>query len=60
MGPLQAALIDLIAHGRRYDEIVSARLGTVRGGSVDYAMSVDELLGKVAPQATLEVINWAP
>jgi cytidine deaminase len=60
MGPLQAALIDLIAHGRSYDEIVSAKLGTVCGGNVDYSMSVDELLGKVAPQATLEVIDWAP
>jgi cytidine deaminase len=60
MGPLQAALIDLLAHGRSYDEIVSARLGTVCGGAVDYSMSVDELLGRVAPQAQLEVINWAP
>ena len=60
MGPLQAVMIDLLAHGRSYDEIVSATLGTVRGGAVDYAMSVDELLGKVAPQAQLEVINWSP
>lgn len=60
MGPLQAALIDLIAHGRSYDEIVSARLGTVCSGAIDYSMSVDELLGKVAPQAHLEVINWSP
>lgn len=60
MGPLQAALIDLIAHGRSYDEIVSAKLGTVCGGAVDYTMSTDELLGKVAPQAQLEVINWVP
>ncbi len=60
MGPLQAALIDLIAHGRSYREIVSAKLGTVVGGNVDYATSVRELLGKVAPQATLEVIDWAP
>lgn len=60
MGPLQAALIDLIAHGRSYDEIVSAKLGTVCSGAVDYSMSVDELLGKVAPQANLEVVNWSP
>lgn len=60
MGPLQAALIDLIAHGRSYGDIVSAKLGTVCGGHVDYSMSVDELLGGVAPHATLEVINWAP
>ena len=60
IGPLQAALIDLIAHGRSYREIASAKLGTVVGGNVDYATSVRELLGKVAPQATLEVIDWAP
>src|SRR5690606_28403960 len=53
MGPLQAALIDLIAHGRSYGDIVSAKLGTVVGGAVDYAASTTELLGKVAPQATL-------
>lgn len=60
MGPLQAALIDLIAHGYRYDEIVAARLGTVVGGAVDYAASTTELLGKVAPGIPLEVIAWAP
>ncbi|RYE85869.1 MAG: cytidine deaminase [Hyphomicrobiales bacterium] len=60
MGPLQAALIDLLAHGRNYSEIASAVLGTVRGGAVDYAASVGELLGRVAPQAKLEVIDWTP
>ena len=60
MGPLQAALIDLIAHGRSYDDIVSAKLGTVAGGNVDYTAGTHELLAKVAPHANLEVINWAP
>jgi cytidine deaminase len=60
MGPLQAALIDLLAHGRRFDEIASATLGTVHSGSVDYEASVRELLGKIAPEAALEVIHWAP
>ncbi len=60
MPPLQAALIDLLAHGRSYSEIVSVRLGTVSGGAVDYAASTAELLGKVAPTATLEVISWHP
>lgn len=60
MGPLQAALIDLIAHGYGYGEIVAARLGTVVGGAVDYAASTAELLGKVAPGVQLEVISWAP
>lgn len=60
MGPLQAALIDLIAHGYGYDEIVRARLGTVAGGAVDYSASSRELLSRVAPHVNLEVVAWAP
>lgn len=58
MGPLQAALIDLIAHGRSYGEIVSAKLGTVSGGAVDFAASTRELLARVAPGIELEVVAW--
>lgn len=58
MGPLQAALIELIAHGRSYGEIVSARLGTVSGGAVDFAASTRELLARVAPGIELEVVAW--
>lgn len=58
MGPLQAALIELIAHGRSYGEVVSARLGTVSGGSVDFAASTRELLARVAPGIDLEVVAW--
>lgn len=60
MGPLQAAFIDLLAHRRSFGEIVEVRLGTVVGGTVDHSMSVDELLGKVAPLAELTIIGWAP
>jgi len=58
MGPLQAALIELIAHGRSYDEIAAARLGTVTGGAVDFAASTRELLARVAPAVKLEVVAW--
>jgi cytidine deaminase len=58
MGPLQAALITLIAHGHEPSHIASAVLGTVAGGAVDYAASTKELLGRVAPQASLDVVAW--
>lgn len=58
--PVQAALIDLIAHGYAYDDITGATLGTVRGGAVDYAASTRELLSRIAPQAPLLVLGWTP
>ena len=59
MGPLQAALIDLVAHGYEPGDIAAAALGTVTGGAVDYAASTAELLGKVAPGVPLTVLGWA-
>ena len=58
IGPLQAAIVDLLAHGYNYDDIESAVLGTVRGGPVDYAKSVTELLGAIAPAAKLDILGW--
>jgi cytidine deaminase len=58
MGPLQAALIDLLAHGYEPSDIANAALGTVQGGSVDYSEGTRELLGRVAPQATLNIVAW--
>lgn len=60
MPPLQAALIDLLAHGRSYDEIVGAELGTVAAGAVDYSRATAELLARVAPGVSLDVIAWTP
>ncbi|WP_181409750.1 cytidine deaminase [Martelella alba] len=59
MPPLQAALIDLLAHGFDYNDIERATLGTVTGGPVDYARSTAELLTILAPQASLDVHNWS-
>ena len=56
--PLQAALVDLLAHGFAYGDIKSASLGTVLGGAVDYAATTKELLGKVAPEASLHIAGW--
>ncbi len=58
MGPLQAAMIDLIAHGYGAEDIAQAALVTRVGGAVDYSLSVTELLGKVAPSAPLTIVGW--
>ena len=59
MGPLQAAMINLIAHGYEAADIAEAALGTRLGGNVDYSLSVTELLGKIAPTAPLNILGWA-
>ena len=59
MGPLQAAMISLIAHGYEAADIAEAALGTRLGGNVDYSLSVTELLSKLAPTAPLNILGWA-
>lgn len=56
--PVQAAMVDLLAHGYRYADIAGAMLGTVRGGDVDYAVSTAELLSRIAPEASLKILGW--
>lgn len=56
--PLQAALVDLIAHGYGYGDIVGAALGTMVGGKVDYARSTAELLAAIAPDIPLAIVDW--
>lgn len=58
--PIQAAMVDLLAHGYSYSDIVGASLGTVRGGAVDYTVSTRELLSRLAPEAPLLVLGWTP
>ncbi len=59
MGPLQAAVINLLAHGYEPADIVAATLGTRLGGDVDYSLSVTELLSRLAPAASLNIVGWA-
>jgi cytidine deaminase len=59
MGPLQAALIHLAAHGRGREVIAAAVLGTSVGGAVDYSRSTGELLDSVAPGVALTIVGWA-
>lgn len=60
VGPLQAALIDLIAHGYSFSDIQRAMLGTVVGGSVDYSATTQDLLAAVAPAARFDIVDWRP
>ena len=59
IAPLQAALVDLLAHGYDHRDIVEAALVTPRGGFVDYAQSTAELLGRIAPDVRLQTVAWA-
>ncbi len=59
MGPVSAAIIDLVAHGYRPTQIVGAVLGTRLGGAVDYVASSREILNRIAPLVDLKVIGWA-
>lgn len=56
--PIQAAIVDLLAHGYAYSDIVAASLGTVRGGAVDYTLSTRELLARMVPEMPLLVLGW--
>jgi cytidine deaminase len=56
--PLQAALINLIAAGRDYGEIVQAVLGMERDGSLDPGGATRRLLGRIAPHARCDIVTW--
>lgn len=58
--PVQAGMVDLLAHGYTYADIEAATLGTVLGGDVDYSASTRELLARVAPGAPLQILGWTP
>lgn len=58
LGPLQVALVNLIAAGRGYDEIELAVLGGVAKGAVDYAADLPNLLATVAPGAAFKRVDW--
>jgi cytidine deaminase len=58
ISPLQAAIVDLLAHGYEYRDIIDAALVTTRGGSVDYATSTAELLWRLVPGVRLQTVSW--
>ena len=58
--PIQATMVDFIAHGYTYADIKAATLGTVLDGDVDYSASTRELLARIAPEAPLQILGWTP
>jgi len=58
MSPLQAAMIDLFAHGYGASDIVDATMVTYPG-PLDYVRHARDLLGVVAPGVMLREVAWA-
>ena len=58
LGPLQAALINLVAAGRRYDEIAEAILAAGPDAAFDYSTTARRLLGLLAPHARFVTVPW--
>jgi cytidine deaminase len=59
ISPLQAAMIDLFAHGYSAPDIASAAFAHTPGAQIDYAMHACDLLVAIAPAAEIEVLAWA-
>ena len=53
IGPLQAAVVDLLAHRHGYAAISSATLATTAGGNVQPSASIRALLATIAPGVPL-------
>ncbi len=58
IGPLQAAAIELAAHGDAYASIGSAVLAITPDGEVDPTEATRSLLATIAPGAELSVTTW--
>jgi cytidine deaminase len=59
ISPLQAAMIDLFAHGYAASDIAAATVATSSDALVDYAGHAAGLLHAVAPGVTLGTLSWA-
>lgn len=58
IGPIQAAIPEVIARGHEPSAIRAAWLAVPASAPVDHAAVARQLLGAVAPHATLHVIHW--
>jgi cytidine deaminase len=56
--PLQAALINLIAAGHDYGDIVTAVLGMAPDAALDHSGATRRLLGVIAPHARCNIVTW--
>ncbi len=58
MSPLQAAMIDLYAHGYGGSDIAAAVIATAEGAKVDYILYTVDALAAVAPGISLRMLKW--
>lgn len=58
IGPLQAAIVDLLAHGYAYGDIAECWLGAKKDGQIDYRRSTSELLDQIAPTCAFTALDW--
>jgi cytidine deaminase len=59
IGPMQDALVGLLAAGREPGEIVAAWLAVPREGAVGHEAAARDALAALAPAAPLHVTYWA-
>ena len=59
IGPLQAAVVELLAFGHDYAAISSATLATTAGGPVQPTAGIQALLATIAPGVTLVETTWS-
>jgi cytidine deaminase len=59
ISPLQAAMIDLFAHGYAATDITAAVIATTDGAQVDYVLHTVDALAFIAPGIALRMLKWA-
>ncbi|MEO8756451.1 MAG: cytidine deaminase [Devosia sp.] len=59
ISPIQAAMIDLFAHGYVATDIAAAAAATAEEALVDYVLHAADTLAVVAPAVVLSVVKWA-
>ena len=59
IGPLQAAIVELLARGRGYADVASAVLATTADGDVRPNAGVRSVLAAIAPSAPLLETTWS-
>jgi cytidine deaminase len=58
ISPLQAAMIDLYAHGYGHADIAGATMAAVEGAAVDYVAHAHDLLSAITPTASFREVAW--
>jgi cytidine deaminase len=58
LGPLQAALVNLVAKMKEYDEITDVILAERKSNVISYETITQELVNSIAPSATFETIKF--